>query len=144
MIKVIPFQIEHFDQMEIAEDSWLRRENRPLFENYAKLGPAITIVDGDKLILSGGIACGIPGTGDCWMITSKYVSEYPKTTFKEGLSLAKFAFEKLKLHRLQATILETDKTAIRWVEKFKFVREGLMRCFGPDKKNYYLYARINI
>jgi RimJ/RimL family protein N-acetyltransferase len=47
----------------------------------------------------------------------------------------------MELHRLQFVIDESNFLAIRWAKALGFVEEGLMRQYGPDKSNHFMYAR---
>jgi len=45
-------------------------------------------------------------------------------------------------HRLQFYVKKDFKEACRFAEFLGFNEEGLMRKFGPDKQDFYLYARV--
>lgn len=140
-MQVVPFQIEHFDRMDITPE--INREQRPLFEAYTRVGPAITLLDGEMPIGISGILCGAwKGFGEIWMIPSIHVPKYPKASYATAVQFVNYNIEKLDLYRLQTTIRENDLKAIRWIERLGFQREGLMRCFGPDKGNHFIYARV--
>jgi len=142
-MEVVPFTIEHFDALELKPGSPVSRERRPLFEIFAKAGPARTMFDGDLVIGCSGILCGAwKGIGEVWSIPSVHVPKYPKSVYKEAMIFINESIEALDLYRLHTTIREEDTTAIRWIEKLGFQREGLMRQFGPWKENHYMYARI--
>lgn len=52
------------------------------------------------------------------------------------------AFECLKLHRLQAYIRSTEPAYIRWAESFGFVKEGVLRKYGPEGVDYLMMAKV--
>jgi len=44
--------------------------------------------------------------------------------------------------RIQAVVRTDWLVAIRFIERLGFKREGLMKKFGPDGNDFYLYGRI--
>ena len=56
-----------------------------------------------------------------------------------------FAFTTLRLHRLEAACIPSNKRSVRLLEKAGFQREGLLRsylCINGSWHDHYLYARI--
>lgn len=49
-------------------------------------------------------------------------------------SIIKYAFEKMNLHRLEAEVIEYNKTSIALVEKLGFVLEGTLRRVNSIRK----------
>jgi hypothetical protein len=134
------FDIADFDNMIIKDGCWARREDRPMIEIYASLGPAATLWHDGKIIMCGGIACGAwKGLGDIWLIPSGFVNQCPLGVFKTAKRYIDDVIETLDLHRVQATIAESE---VKWIEKLGFVREGVMRKFSRNKEDRYLYARV--
>jgi hypothetical protein len=143
MINIVPFKIEHFDQMELANRGWQRREDRLLFASYPSRGPAFTLMSEDNPVCAGGIVPLWPGVAEAWMLISKYVNQYPLSVYKSVSSVMLDIIEKMELFRVQTVIKEDDKTAIRWIERLGYTREGLLRQFGPDRQDYFIYGRVN-
>lgn len=50
--------------------------------------------------------------------------------------------EQLGLRRIQCTVRTGFPFLVKFIELFGFEREGLMRKFGPEGDDYYLYARV--
>ena len=138
------FDIQDFDWIDLKPDSWAKRHDRDMIDAYSKSGPSCTLwADETTVIACGGVACAAwKGFGEFWLIPSIYVPQYPKTVFKAARTFIIDAIEKMDLHRVQATIRATDLTAIGWIEHLGFEREGLMRKFGPNQEDQYLYARV--
>lgn len=141
-MEVVDFKIEHFDRMELLERGWQRREDREIYANYPRLGPSYTLLDGDIPIISGGVAIMWQGVGDSWMLVSKHIRRYPLSVYKNVSSIMESIIERHKLHRIQTVIKEDDSTAIIWIERLGYTREGVLRQFGPDRQNYFIYGRI--
>lgn len=141
-MEIVPFEIEHFDRMELPDGSWQRREDRAIFACYPKVGPAFTLMSGGVPICSGGIATLWDGVGEAWMLISKHVQRHPVSVYRSVLNGMNDIIEKQGLHRIQAVVKEDDRTSVRWIERLRFVREGILRQFGPDKADYVIYGRI--
>lgn len=143
-MQIIPFEIEHFDMMTLDEKGFVSKENRAMFEAYPKIGPAITLLnDSLEIVACAGVIMGFEGVGEFWMIPGKLVPKYPKSVWKEAKAFIDDSVERFKLCRIQATIREVDLKAIRWIERLGFEREGLMRRYGLDRLNYFMYARVS-
>jgi len=60
--------------------------------------------------------------------------------------LVPFAFESLRLHRLEAACIPSNAASIRLLEKMGFVREGYAReylCINGLWQDHLLFARLN-
>lgn len=139
------FDIQDFDWIDLKPDSWAKRHDRAMIEAYSKSGPSCTLwADETTVIACGGVACAAwKGFGEFWLVPSIHVPRYPKLVFKAARSFINDAINNMDLHRVQATIKANDPTAINWIERLGFEREGLMRKFGPNQEDQYLYARVN-
>lgn len=142
-MKLVNFKIEHFDRMDIEPTSHLRREYRERYEMYAQNGSAFTLLDKEGNILAcGGVVVHWAGVGEVWILKSKSLSEHPVSAFRVGRFGIADALERLNLHRIQATVEAGDVLAQNYIEAFDFVLEGKLRCYGPEKQDYFLYARV--
>lgn len=140
----IPFKMEHMDDIRpkaiYAGDEGLR-SRFALLENdknsfvYTVLGPSGPIA-------VAGIVVLFPGNAEVFSITSDKVKETPVLFHKTILHLLKTHQEALTLHRITMTVLERYEEGHKWAESLGFQREGLMRKYGPDQSNHYLYSRI--
>lgn len=50
----------------------------------------------------------------------------------------------LELSRVHATIRADFPNAEKWIKIVGFEKEGLMRCYGPDKEDHFLFAKVVI
>ena len=140
-MQIIQFEIEHFDMMEVGR--FVNKENRDIYAAYPKVGPAITLInDLMEPVASAGMLCIWQGVGEFWMIPSTLVPKYKLSVWKEAKLFLADCVERFRLHRIQATVREKDETALRWIERLGFEKEGLMRCFGSNKENHFIYARV--
>lgn len=79
------------------------------------------------------------------------ITVYPSKDFISGAPFLKEFFLKsddflygimneLELSRLQASIDISEPSFVTWIEGFGFEREGIMKHYGGDGKDYYLYG----
>lgn len=130
--------------MELDKEGFVSRGNRQMFEAYAKIGPAITLInDSFEVVACAGVIIPWEGVGQFWMIPGNLVPKYAKTVWKEAKLFIKDSTERFNLCRVQATARERDARAIRWIERLGFQREGLLRCYGQNRENHFMYARVN-
>lgn len=140
---LIQFEIEHFDLIELDEGGFVSRGNRELLSAYQKIGPAITLLnDAYEVVACAGVIIAWGGMGEFWMVPGKLVPRYAKSVWKEAKLFIADSIGRYNLHRIQATVRERDARAIRWIERLGFEKEGLMRCFGADRDNHFMYARL--
>lgn len=139
------FDIQDFDWITLAPDSWAKRSDRAMVEGYSKLGPAITLWTEDGTVIAcAGVACGAwKGFGEYWLVPSVHVKHFPKAVFKTAVEFIEDTIDKLGLYRVQAVIMANNPAHVRWIEALGFEREGLMKKFGPMKEDKFLYARVN-
>jgi len=106
-------------------------------------GPAVTIMIGDKVAGSLGIAKVFNGNGIAWCIMDR---DIPKK-YKRRVSLICKEelikkMDRFKFHRVQADIAMSFDEGRRFVEFLGMESEGVMRAFGPDKEDYERYAMV--
>lgn len=141
-MNLIKFDISHFDAMEIEESDHLRREYRPMYEAYALRGPAYTMLDENgRPLTCGGIFIIRPGIGEIWMTPGRDLPEHPVSAYRVGKVVMDEAFNKLHLHRVQATVMMSDVRGQNYIKAFGFCFEGLLRKYGENKEDYLLFAR---
>ena len=105
-------------------------------------GPAYTGFLGHDIVFIAGISMLWEGVADAFIFTTQI-------TKRNGIWFSKqcrIKMEQLEheheLHRIQAAVDAENKTSQRWAEWMGFKSEGLMKRYGPDKKDYYRYARL--
>ena len=99
------------------------------------------LVDGVP-ILCAGVAPLWPGVGEGWAVASQHI-------YRHGVSAARAArrgfsgvIERSQLHRVQTAVLVGAPRLSRFAQFLGFEREGLMRAYGSDRKDYDLYSRV--
>jgi hypothetical protein len=91
--------------------------------------------------LSYGFEYKFPGNVEAWLLPGKVAIDHG-TLLSRG---ARRLFDKigphLDLRRLQIVVDVEREAAVQWAEFLKFKREGVMKMYGPEGHDYYMYAR---
>jgi hypothetical protein len=146
MIKAVQFLPEHMVNIEKEDqDSKVLEfigniDHRA--EMYARLGPAISLFDGDTVLAVGGAIEFWNGSGEAWMMVSPDGRKKKLALYKTMHSFLDDCFSSGKFHRLQACILFSHKEAQKCAMRLGFIPEGMMIHYGPNKENYIRFVRV--
>jgi hypothetical protein len=102
-------------------------------------GCGCAMVENDQPVMIGGVVPVWPGRGLAWFAAA------PDPLLAHWLRAARFTrslLASLPQRRIETTISANYPEGCRWAEALGFDREGLMRGFGEDGKDFWLYARI--
>jgi ribosomal-protein-alanine N-acetyltransferase len=135
---------------ELERHAWRQRLGR-YREDFARgVSVAFFIFDNQSGTLLGGITLGNIRHG---VAQSGHIGYWLGERFAgrgymaEALDLlAGYAFETLKLHRIEAACIPANARSIRVLEKAGFRREGLLRSYlriNGSWQDHYLYALIS-
>lgn len=108
----------------------------------AENGTAFTIKAKEGIVAIGGVCLARPGVGSGWAITSDLFVKYKIFTHRAIRDIIEDGIQCYKLHRVEAAIMKKHKVSCKWAERLGFKKEGLMRQFDKNKRDYYMYARI--
>lgn len=134
---------------ELERSAWRHRISH-YREDYAR-GTALAffIFERESGRLAGGITLGnirhgVSQSGHIgYWIGERYAGRGLMTDAVKVL--ARFSFETLRLHRIEAACIPDNARSIRVLEKAGFQREGLLRSYlriNDLWQDHYLYARI--
>lgn len=137
------YDISHFDAMALQDNGWLKREERATYAGFQESGVSYTLFLDDRPVYCGGLVECWPGVCEIWMLPGVDVIRKPITVVKAARWMLADAIDKMRPHRIQATVKASDDRAVRFIEALGFEREGLMRSFSADKTDFFLYARVN-
>ena len=139
MLIKIPYQDGHFqNNMDILRGL---DTTQLIFVDRGR-GPAFSFYYEDKYLGSAGLNFIYEGVCQVWIITSKYVEEYPKEFITATLEQFQEWVEQDIFWRCSAIVPAHLPKFTEYVEMFEFEREGLARKIGPNKEDYYYYAWI--
>lgn len=136
------FVPEDFGKIERAPEAAIRdweEAGRQAVAHWVA-GPAVTAELGGEIMFCVGINERWAGVGEVWFVLSPKAAKHPGV-FWALRTLIDQAHEK-GYHRLQAAVDYRWWDSVRFAEWLGFKREGIMRKFGSDGRNYLLYARV--
>ena len=126
-----PFNI--FDDQAKQRTIWVAESGGDVFTIYDDVGTM-------------GIVGCTPmweGVANMWTLLGEGIYREPKAfSLLTGL-LMDAMFEKYDLRRADAHVKVGYDKGVSWIEKFGFVREGVMKRYLPDGTDAYLYARYS-
>lgn len=142
---VLPFQPRHMDKIVTNP------VDRRIFQSLPDLEQRLQAVTDQRCAwtlfykrepaLVMGIEYKYPTNYEAWLVPSDVALKHG-TVLSRG---AKRFFDKigkrLNLRRMQIVVNVNHDPAIRWAEFLRFNREGLMKQYGPEGDDYYMYAR---
>lgn len=76
-------------------------------------------------------------------VVGEDVREYPLSFIREMKRIIKIYEDKAEVKRFQMDVQADWPEAVRFAEGLGFVREAVMKKYGHDLKDHYLYARYS-
>lgn len=142
--RIVPFHPRHLHMAEFrdVDQEILEGYGRPHIEDYSVDGLGYTVIYKGEVYAIFGIYPLWKGVAEAWMLPSKKLTDIKLKFHKSALRFFRYAPAKLKLHRVQTYVRTTNYRAIKWMEACYFHREGLLKRYGPDIKDYYAYGRL--
>ena len=139
MLDLVKFDTRHIMDINTAfEFSALARQ---AFENKAEVH-GYTLLDGEEIIVCGGVHMMWTGVGEGWLVMSKEAYEKPITVARYTHRLFDTIMGDNAMWRVQASVHTNDEQSVRFAEWLGFEIEGVMKKFGPDGTNYFRMARV--
>jgi RimJ/RimL family protein N-acetyltransferase len=141
-------KLKSLQRYEFVDSDFERLKLRPEdkdrgFESIRELtghGVAFSYFDGSKIVGCTGVVRINDNTCEVWIILDHCAKQYIREIYRHA-----FAFldrTQQFFVRIQAIVRTDWPTAHRFIERLGFQKEGMMRKFGPDGSDYYLYARV--
>ena len=108
-------------------------------------GPAYTVRDGGGRVLGcGGIGImAWGGTGEGWLILSSEAVKKGKSLHRIVKGMLHGIIVKSRLHRVQATVIYSNKTAHKWITRLGFQFECWCLGFSGDGETFARYAWVS-
>jgi hypothetical protein len=135
MIKLV-----EFDQKHLAEITPKSCHDGEMPE--AILGQALTLTFNDTpaaIFVWKGVC---PGVMQVSAFISEIVKEHPFTLHKTAKHLIGYAFAEFGIQRMQMSVRCGFNEGWDWARSLGFQCEGIMRQYGPNKSDYWLFARV--
>jgi len=145
-VEIIPFKSEHAKiilELGINEPALeLRPEHQKYVVAVEEIGMSFTGLVNKKPIAAGGVNHLWDNVAEGWVIASKEIWKYPITCARAIKVRTDYLATNNNIKRIQTGVKADCKKAIRFAEWLGFKREGLMKKYGPDGSDYYLYAKV--
>ena len=143
---LVPFVREHL--VDLAEDDegnpgrqlvgdWKSMVDRSIAPELSWSG-----IHNGHLVGWGGIIPIWDGVAECWLVGGWRLGTHRLSAVRALTATLARQVKEQQLRRLQAVVRADWDEAVRFVEFLRFQREGLLRGYGPDGSDHYVYARI--
>jgi hypothetical protein len=139
-LNIEPFKAQHILQMQITDKNHVLYRIPHLLQVYEDLKTSYTYIEGGKVFACGGVIQLWEGMGEAWFALADEM-DLPVFTICKAIKEYLDGLIGAPYKRLQATVKCSDEKAIRFIEWLGFEREGLLRSYGVDGDDYYIYAR---
>lgn len=141
MIEYVPYEPKHF--IDIAPRV-KKIDFGGTIEETAKYHakfPATTARVEEENIACFGITPLWSGVGVIWGLFAADAGKYGIEVLRASDAFIGSLMEDFR--RVQCEVMANNKDAVKYIEAFGFEREGIMRNYGPNGENYYMYARVS-
>jgi hypothetical protein len=142
---VLPFVPQHVDQIGLSSDDQHMFASIPDIQNrlehVSKAKTAWTIFYRGKPALVMGLEYKWDTNYEAWLVPGELSIEHGALLTRGARRFFDKIGAKLGLLRMQIVVCVDREKAVQWARFLKFEREGLMRRYGPEGKDYYMYAR---
>ena len=115
---------------------------RDYIDSFARAGFAFSAVCDGVIYAMFGFFRLWPGTAEAWLIPSKNIDRKTVALHRGALAFFEYAAQQTNTKRVQFTVHTLNVRADRWAQRCYFQREGLLKHYGPDGADYWMYARI--
>jgi len=142
--RLVTFQPNHIHMTKFRDfdQEILDGYGRPHIEDYAVDGLSYSAMCDGKVYAMFGLYPLWKGVAEAWLLPSSKLENRKMVFHKSCLRFFPYAAEKLKLHRIQVYVRSSNVQAYKWIEMMYFNREGLLKRYGPDINDYYVYGRL--
>lgn len=94
------------------------------------------------LVFVGGIVPKWTGVGEGWLLVDKALPILVQPYKKEFFIGFNYYMTLLGYDRIETSVLKGFDQGIKFIEGLGFEKEGLMKKYGPDGKDYWRYAYL--
>lgn len=142
MLKPIPFEAKHiFGLWGAAERDQMTEHKLIEYAVTYEQHPAVSFVDGEKLVACGGLVIPWPGLAEAWLRAIPDCERYRVGLFRLSKRALEMNIRGLKLRRVEATLNSAFAPGIRWAEHLGFWKESELPNFGPRGETFLKYVR---
>ncbi len=141
MIKMIPTLPEHFESL-VLKDVYEHKDAIEFSKSEVfNSDVSYSILADDKVIAIVYGTIGYPGVMSCSGLFTDMVAKYKVAFHRCVKIIVDVVFKAFNLHRMQAVVRADYLQGQRWIEALGFAKEGLMKMYGANADDYYMYGR---
>lgn len=140
-MKLVPYVAEHMESiqlqgMQLRDRTWMGVDQAEVLESAM----AFTILDGDEVVMIGGVLELWPGRGSAWSFMAEGIGH----RFTQVHRMVKKYFDALDIKRLEAEVGFDFPQGHRWMKMLGFhIENPRMQHYFPDGTDAVMYVRIN-
>ena len=109
----------------------------------AMAGPSPVLMVGDQVLCLCGIALISRHVGEAWsVINHDLAKSHPLLLTRSVRQAIAITMKSHNLHRVQMTVHSASNEAVRWAFALGFTVEALMRKYGDDQSDHFLFVRV--
>lgn len=109
----------------------------------AMAGPAAVLMVGDQVLCLCGIVLISRHVGEAWtVINHDLAKRHPLLLTRSVRNVMDITVQSHFLHRVQMTVHSASNEAVRWAFALGFTVEALMRKYGDDQSDHFLFVRV--
>lgn len=109
----------------------------------AMAGPSSVLMVGDQVLCLCGIVLISRHVGEAWtVINHDLAKQHPLLLTRSVRNVLDITTKSHFLHRVQMTVHSASNEAVRWAFALGFTVEALMRKYGDDQSDHFLFVRV--
>lgn len=140
--KLIDFKPEHLNAVTYRSlDAPFIKANQETLADRLPKGLSFTGTVDDQVFAMFGLVPFWKGCYECWLIPADDLAKHKMKMHHAGLRFFEYTAKVLKAKRYQCYVYSQNFRAVRWIELMVFRKEGVMKNFGPNQEDHFLYAR---
>jgi len=128
-----PRETEIFKHVDKDLDRLIKKHNK---------GCSFTGCTTEKIIGCAGILPIWGGVGHAWVVMGNDYRKHRIWIHKQVKDIFIKIAIGMHFKRVQANVQCDFYDAVRWIEALGFERESVLKRYGPDGKDHYMYARF--
>ena len=146
-IDVTPYEIIHaydiIDRNVREQDLWLSGQDwETAVKGWKDGGPGYTLLIDEKVVGCGGVVLTQWQCGEAWTLFSTLFFKHYRTAYKAIKKNLENIIEDENLRRVQSLIHPEHEEAKRFIIHLGFQCEGLLRKYGPNGEDLFMYSRV--
>ncbi len=108
----------------------------------AEHGVCFTAIKDGRILVVGGILQATNHTGHCWTMLSKHAEGAGISVLRVVKCQLEGMMRSMQIHRVETSNLKDAEQHHKWCELLGFRKEGEMRYYDDDKRDYIRFAKI--